>query len=301
MNATDHRKKKKWILVDGHNLAFRCFYGVPAMTRSDGFQTNAIFGYARTLMRLEDKYSPDAVCVFFDTDGSAMRKNILSTYKSNRKKMPDELVGQLDWMKKLALAFGYYVEANVGIEADDLIGSFAKKIADNGELAYIASADKDFAQCVSGNVFQLLPPTSAGKSSSWQLLDENGIIAKFGVQSCQIIDYLSLIGDAADNIGGLTGVGPKTAAKWLSEFGSIEGIYSNIQAIRPDRFRKTLLDSREILLRNRRLIALQEIANFQLPYAEIRCFQRDAEDLLNELELHSILREFRAKKQKTLF
>jgi DNA polymerase-1 len=271
------------------------------MTRSDGLHTNAIFGYTRTLMRLESEYKPDAICVFFDTDGSAMRKDILSTYKSNRKKMPDELATQLDWLKKLALAFGYYVEANAGIEADDLIGSFARKVAASGELAYIASADKDFAQCISGNVFQLLPPARASKSSNWQLLDEAGVRAKFGVKSCQIVDYLSLVGDVADNIDGLPGVGPKMAAKWLSKFGSIGEIYDNLSAIKPDRFQKILLENREILRRNRRLVTLQDVANFQLPCAEIRRNQQDTEDLLGELELHSILREFRSREQRTLF
>jgi DNA polymerase-1 len=292
--------EKKWILVDGHNLAFRCFYGIPAMARTDGFPTNAIFGYTRTLMRLEGYHKPDAICVFFDTDGSATRRKILSTYKANRKKMPDELVLQLDWMKKISLAFGYYVEAISGIEADDLIGSFAKKIAESGELAYIASSDKDFAQCLSKNIFQLLPPASTGKSSDWQLLDEFGVHEKFGVQSRQIIDYLSLVGDSADNVGGLPGVGPKTATKWLSRFGSIENIYENISEIQPERFQKILIENGEILSRNRRLIKLQEI-EFQLPYAEIRPNSREIEDLLGELELHSILRDLRTRNQRTLF
>jgi DNA polymerase-1 len=297
----DTERMKKWILVDGCNLAFRCFYGVPTMTRRDGMHTNAIFGYVRTLMRLEISYEPDAICVFFDTGGSSMRREILSTYKANRKKMPDELVPQFDWMKRIAVALGYYVEMSGGFEADDLINSFAKKIAEHGELAYIASADKDFAQCVSGNIFQLLPPNSAKKSAKWQLLDGSGVLAKFGVFTAQIIDYLSLMGDAADNIKGLPGVGPKTAAKWLSSFGSIRNIYENIGEIKPERFQRTLLDGTEILSRNQHLIKLQDIADFQLPYAEMRPNVQDVEILLDELELHSILREFRSKNQRTLF
>ncbi|MDR1255577.1 MAG: hypothetical protein LBJ94_01440 [Puniceicoccales bacterium] len=299
MRATN--TKKKWILVDGHNLAFRCFYGVPTMTRSDGLHTNAIFGYVRTLMRLESCHAPDAICVFFDTGGSAVRKEILSTYKANRKKMPDELAAQLDWMAKLALALGYYVEASSGIEADDLIGSCARKISANNECAYIASSDKDFAQCISENIFQLLPPAGAGKPSDWQLLDEAGVYEKFGVQNHQIVDYLSLVGDGADNIDGLAGVGPKTAVKWLSRFGSIENIYGNVAKIQPERFQKILLENREILLRNQRLIKLQDIANFSLPCAEIRPNSSEVEGLLGALEFHSILRDFRANSQRTLF
>jgi DNA polymerase-1 len=293
-------RKKRWILVDGHNLAFRCFYGIPTMMRADGLHTNAVFGYIKTLMRLENHHRPDAICVFFDTNGSAVRKEILSTYKANRKKMPDELAIQLDWMKKASLALGHYVEASSGIEADDLIGSFAKKIAENGELAYIASSDKDFAQCLSENVFQLLPPISTDRSSHWRLLDKSGVYAKFGVQNYQIVDYLSLIGDGADNIDGLLGVGPKTAAKWLSHFDSIENIYDNLFQIRPERFQKVLLESKEILSRNRRLIRLQNIIDFKLPFTEIRPNLQEIENLLSELELYSILREFRSANQQTL-
>ncbi|MDR2435880.1 MAG: 5'-3' exonuclease, partial [Puniceicoccales bacterium] len=293
-------RKKKWILVDGHNLAFRCFYGIPTMARADGLHTNAIFGYIRALMRLESHHKPDAICVFFDTDGSAVRREVLSTYKANRKKMPNELATQLDWMKKASLALGHYVEASSGIEADDLIGSFARKIAENGELAYIASSDKDFVQCLSESIFQLLPPTSADRSSEWRLLDKSGVYAKFGVRQHQIIDYLSLTGDSADNIDGLPGVGPKTAAKWLSHFDSIESIYDNLSEIHPERFQKILLEGREMLLRNRRLIRLQDIADFKLPCAEIRPDFREIENLLGELELHSILRDLRAANQQTL-
>jgi DNA polymerase-1 len=270
------------------------------MTRTDGFHTNAIFGYIRTLMRLESHHEPNAICAFFDADGSAVRREILSTYKANRKKMPSELAAQLDWMKKASLAFGHYVEASSGIEADDLIGSFARKIAENGELAYIASSDKDFAKCLSESIFQLLPPTSADRSSDWRLLDKSGVYAKFGVRQHQIVDYLSLTGDSADNIDGLPGVGPKTAAKWLSHFDSIEGIYDNLSEVQPERFQKILLEGREILLRNRRLIKLQDITDFKLPYAEIRPNFQEIENLLDELELHSILRDFRIANQQTL-
>jgi DNA polymerase-1 len=120
------------------------------------------------------------------------------------------------------------------------------------------------------------------------------------VQQHQIIDYLSLTGDGTDNIDGLPGVGPKTAAKWLACFDSIEDIYGNLSEIRPERFQKILLEGQEILLRNRRLIRLQDITDFKLPYAEIRPNFQEIENSLSELELHSILRDFRAANQQTL-
>ncbi len=301
MEPMNIQNKKKWILVDGHNLAFRCFYGVPTMTRSDGLHVNAIYGFIRTLMKLESYYSPDAICVFFDTDGSATRKQILSSYKANRKKTPIELIEQLKRLPPLIISMGYYVDQHSGIEADDLIGMYAKKISAAGELAFIASADKDFAQCISENIFQLLPPNSQSKSSNWKILDPSGVVEKYGLQVEQIIDYLSLIGDSADNIGGIPGVGPKTATKWLSELQSIDKIYDHLEKIRPDRFQKILLEYKENVYRNKRLITLQEYGDFKLPIAEYRPNIIELEKQLEELELYSILREIRKKGQQTLF
>lgn len=295
------QNKKKWLLIDGHNLAFRCFYGVPMMTRLDGTQINAIFGFIRTLMRLEDTYKPDAICVFFDTDGSTVRKELLSTYKANRKKMPTELITQIQQIPALVLSMGYYIDQHTGIEADDLIGNYAKKIAEEDEIAYIASADKDFAQCISNNIFQLLPPISGSKSSNWRLLDAEGVFEKYGLRVEQIIDYLSLIGDSADNIKGVPGVGPKTATKWLSSLQSIENIYDNLGEIHPKRFQNILLENKETVYRNKRLIKLQEYTDLKLPIAECKPNLDEFERQLKELELYSILRELKNKNQKTLF
>ncbi|MDE6432555.1 MAG: 5'-3' exonuclease [Opitutales bacterium] len=295
------QNKKKWILVDGHNLAFRCFYGVPDMTRSDGLHVNAIYGFIRTLMKLNSTYTPDAICVFFDTDGSKVRKHELSTYKANRKKMPVELVEQIQILPSLVISMGYYVDQHSGIEADDLIGMYAKKIANEDEIAYIASADKDFAQCISKNVFQLLPPVSKSKTSNWKLLDHNGVIEKYGLRPDQMVDYLALIGDSADNIDGIPGVGPKTATKWLKELGTIESIYDNITKISPIRFQDILLANKELVYRNQRLITLQEYNDFNLPSAEHKPDMLAFEKQLQEIGLFSIAREIRKENQRELF
>lgn len=297
----DIQNKKKWILVDGHNLAFRCFYGVPKMTRKDGMPINAIYGFIRTLMKFESTYQPDAICVFFDTDGSKERKGILSTYKANRKKMPAELIDQIKRIPAIILSMGYYINQHNGIEADDLIGTYAKKIDKEDEIAYIASADKDFAQCISNNIFQLLPPTGKSKSSNWKILDSTGVIEKYGVRADQIVDYLSLIGDSADNIDGVPGVGHKIASKWLSEFQSINKIYNMIEKILPTRFKNILIEKKDTVYRNKRLITLQEYSNDQLPLAEHNPDLDELQKQLQELELFSILRAIKEKNQCLLF
>ena len=271
------------------------------MTRHDGLHVNAIHGFVQTLMRLDANYSPDAVCIFFDTDGSEARKHELSTYKANRKKMPTELIEQIHLLPELIISMGYYIDQHSGVEADDLIGTYADKIAAADEIAYIASADKDFTQCISKNIFQLLPPNAKSKSPSWRLLDFDGVVEKYGLRPDQMVDYLSLIGDSADNIVGVPGVGPKTATKWLSELQSVESIYENLEKIAPSRFQGILLANKEIVHRNQRLITLQKYDDFKLPYAERKPDLDTFEKQLEELGLFSILRTLRKQNQQTLF
>jgi DNA polymerase-1 len=280
--------KGTWLLVDGHNLAFRCFYGVPRMTTADGTPVNAIHGWVRSLWRLEDTISPDAVCVFFDSGGSTARKNILSSYKANRKAMPNELKGQLEYMNLLSIAHGYYVIARECVEADDLLFSFAERVKACGETAYIASGDKDFAQCVGQNVFQMFPPTSESKGS-WRTLDRGGIREKFGVFPEQIVDYLSLVGDASDNIPGVEGIGEKRAGALLNQFETADNLLRNVDKIPSKKIRDSLSKSSDIIARNRSLIALQNIESIILPEAKINGSPADILTLLKTLQLNSLL------------
>ncbi|MDR1413514.1 MAG: hypothetical protein LBI56_01060 [Puniceicoccales bacterium] len=282
------KNKKTWLLVDGHNLAFRCFYGVPKMTTSDGLQVNAIHGWVRSIWKLEDIISPDAVCVFFDLGGSNARKNILSTYKANRKEMPSELKQQLEYLGLLSVAHGYYVVSKEGVEADDLLFTFAKKISANGEVAYIASGDKDFAQCIGESIFQMMPQVAETKGS-WRIVDRDGVREKFGVFPEQIVDYLSLLGDAADNIPGVSGIGAKGAEKLLNQFGTIDNLLANLDKVLSGKIRKSLQDSGELIARNRKLIALQDSLDFNLPEAKIYRTSEEICKLLEALQLKSLL------------
>jgi DNA polymerase-1 len=282
------KNKKVWLLVDGHNLAFRCFYGVPKMTTTEGLQINAIHGWIRSIWKLEDMISPDGICVFFDLGGSSARKNILSTYKANRKETPIELKQQLKYLDLLSIAQGYYVIAREGVEADDLLAAFARKVSASGEVAYIASGDKDFAQCVGGNIFQILPQAADAKGT-WRILDRDGIKERFGIFPEQVVDYLSLLGDAADNIPGVPGVGAKGAEKFLNQFGNIDNLLANADKISSEKIRKSLLDSGELIARNRKLIALQSSFEFNLPEAKIRKSSEDIFSLLKMLQLKSLL------------
>jgi DNA polymerase I len=247
----------KILLCDGHNLAFRAFYGIRELSRSDGFPTNMVHGWLRSFWKLEDDYAPDQIWVFFDKGGSKRREEILPSYKANRGLPPDGFSEQLDWVKRLTTALGYGWREQEGLEADDLIATAVHKKSDDQNDLLIVSSDKDLSQLVSLNTKQLLPPPTANPKLGWRLLDEAGVKDKFGVSPSGILDYLSIIGDQSDNIPGLPGVGPKTALKWMTEHGNLESIIENAGRLTPKRFCSLVYEKRSDLLRNRDLIRLE--------------------------------------------
>lgn len=230
----------KWLLVDGYNMAFRAFYGMPELTRTDGFPTGALHGWVKTLWKLQDQERPDGMVVFFDLGGSQHRLALHPEYKAQRKETPEPLEKQIPVIKELTRAMGLVGVELDGIESDDLLADAARRLAGDGHDVLIVSADKDFAQCVNDRIKILLPPPTANPKLGWRVLDAAGVQEKFGVPPAQIAEYLALIGDTSDNIPGVDGVGPKTAAKWFAEFGTLEGILAAAGNLKPERFREAL-------------------------------------------------------------
>lgn len=247
----------KWLLLDGFNLTFRSFYAIPELARSDGFPTNALHGWVKTVWYLQDSQKPDHIAAFFDLEGSAVRQALMPEYKIHRKEMPDSLRVQIPWVKKITAAMGIPVIEKAGVEADDILASAAVKLAEEGHEVLIVSADKDMAQVIRPGISQLLPPPTVNLKLGWRVLDEEGVFKKFGVRTDQIVDYLSLIGDASDNIPGLEGVGPKTAAKWIAEYGSLEGIIDKVNYIMPARFQVLIPERVDLLRKNVQMIKLR--------------------------------------------
>ena len=270
----------KYLLIDGFNLTFRSYYAVPELSRADGFPTNAMHGWVRAMWKLEDIEKPDAIIVFFDLEGSAARLEIFPEYKANRGETPETLIPQIPWLKEISRAMGFTVIEQAGIEADDLLGAAAVKLAKQGHDAIMVSADKDLAQCVQSGVSQLLPPPTANPKVGWRRLDEDGVEKKFGVTASQIPDYLALIGDTSDNIPGIQGVGPKTAVKWLKEYGSLEQIIAKKNYILPARFQPKIDAGQEQLKVNLQLVTLDLSHDQELPEG----IKVDAQRLLGILE-----------------
>jgi DNA polymerase-1 len=246
----------KWLLVDGFNMAFRAFYGMPELTRADGFPTGALHGWVKTMWRLQDQEKPHAMVVFFDLGGSQDRLALHPEYKAQRKETPEALEKQIPVIKELTRAMGLVGVELDGVESDDLLAAQARSLAKAGHDVLIVSADKDFAQCVDERIKILLPPPTANPKIGWRVLDPAGVGEKFGVPPAQIAEYLALIGDTSDNIPGISGVGPKTAVKWFQEFQSLEGIIAHAAELKPERFRETVAREADKLRLNLKLTTL---------------------------------------------
>jgi DNA polymerase-1 len=247
----------KWLLFDGYNLAFRAFYGMPELTRADGFPTGALHGWVKTLWRLLDDHRPEGALVFFDLGGAQDRLALLPEYKAQRQETPEPLEKQIPVIKELTRAMGLVGVELDGVESDDLLAAQARMLANAGHEVLIVSADKDFAQCVDERVKILLPPPTANPKLGWRLMDAAGVVEKFGVPPERIADFLALVGDTSDNIPGIDGCGPKTATKWLTEFGSLEGVIAAAGSLKPERFREQVAARADDLRRNLKLTTLR--------------------------------------------
>ncbi len=290
----------RWLLIDGFNLVFRSHF---AMERSnlrrpsDQFPTGALHGWMKSLQDLREGEQPDRCAVFFDLGGSDRHLEVLPEYKAQRDETPEDIVLQLPEIKRLTKLLGFQVFEQRGVEADDLIATAVRILSERGDVCMIVSADKDFGQCVGGPVTQLAPPPTANPALGWRRLDPAAVTEKFGVPPARIADYLALVGDASDNIPGLKGVGPKTAVKWLTEYGDLEGVLSAADALQPERFREQVKAEAERIRGNLRLVTFRTDFHFD-PGSPVAEDVAGVEAFLAEMEMHSTLRRYQSKRGK---
>ncbi|HET8699933.1 MAG TPA: DNA polymerase I, partial [Gammaproteobacteria bacterium] len=206
---------KPLVLVDGSSYLYRAFHALPALSTARGEPTGAVLGVVNMLYKLLDDYAPESMAVVFDAPGRTFRDDMFAEYKANRTPMPDELRAQIEPLLETIEAMGIPLLRVEGVEADDVIGTLARQASAAGQTTVISTGDKDLAQLVDEHV--RLVNTMDGSA-----LDRDGVLAKFGVAPEQMIDYLALVGDSSDNIPGVPGVGPKTAAKWLQQYRDLD-------------------------------------------------------------------------------
>ncbi len=219
-------KKDTFILVDGSSYLFRAYHALPPLTNSKGQPTGAIHGVVAMIRKLINEYQPEYMAVIFDAKGKTFRNDLYPEYKANRPPMPDDLREQIEPLHTIIRAMGLPLLVINNVEADDVIGTLATQASKLDMHTIISTSDKDMAQLVKDNVHLINTMSNGG------LMDAAGVKTKFGVQPDQIIDYLTLMGDSVDNIPGVPKVGPKTAAKWINEHGSLDAIIQNADQIK---------------------------------------------------------------------
>lgn len=224
----------KLLILDGNSVINRAFFGVRPLTTRDGLYTNAIYGFLNILEHMEREEQPDAVCVAFDLHGPTFRHLRYDGYKATRHGMPDELAQQMPVMKQVLTAMNIPIYACQGWEADDVVGTVGKICGNNGWQCVIVTGDRDNLQLIDEHVRVKLVITKGGQTTS-TLYDEAKFREEYGFAPKKLIDLKALMGDSSDNIPGVAGVGAKTAAQLLKEFGSLDGVYENLESasIRP--------------------------------------------------------------------
>lgn len=239
------------LLVDGHGYAYRAYHAIRSLRGPDGSPTNAIYGFVKMMGRLHHLLQPTHQAVVWDGGLAAERQAALPEYKQQRPPMPPELDQQLPGIMAWLEAMRCASLLESGVEADDWIAALAQQAAGAGWQVVIASSDKDFMQLVGGQVGLFNPNDRTEKI--WTADD---VRQRTGVSPGQIVDWLSLVGDSSDNIPGVPGVGPKTAADLLRQFGSVDALYERLQQLPSAKLRDSLRQSEAAVRRNQRLIRL---------------------------------------------
>ena len=287
----------KLLLIDGHYYVYRSFFAIPNLSNSKGEPTNAIFGFTKTLRLMVKHLQPDLGAVFWDEGMPERRVKLQPAYKETRKEMPKPMVPQLDFIQKLTPLLGFRNISLPNTEADDLIGCYAIAACKRAEMEVVlATNDKDLYQLVGPcvRVYTTTKAELASPKDAFTLLGEDQVSAKWEVPPNLIGDVLALAGDSVDNIPGV-GLGRKTAAALIREFGGLESLLANIDKVKSARTREKLMNSREQILENRKMVDLDCHLELPVPIDQLR-IEPDYPDLIRALEqceFKSLLQEVR--------
>ena len=286
-------ERKQLILVDGSGYVFRAFHALPPMNTSRGLPTQAVYGFIRMLLKLLKDVRPSHIAIVFDSPKRTFRDDLFADYKANRSEAPNDLVVQIPYIHRAVDAFRIKSLMIEGFEADDVIGTLAKRAAKEDFVVTLITADKDFMQLVGPHV------------TLWDTMRDRRIGARevrdrFGVEPSALVDIQALTGDTIDNIKGVPGVGEKTAAALVQKFGSVKGIYENLEHIEESGIRGAkkvgglLTEHRAAVDLARKLVRIETDMELKVEPDEFAWHGVDekvAADLLRELEFDSILRE----------
>ena len=285
---------EKILLIDGHSILNRAFYGIPDLTNSEGRHTGAVYGFLNILFRILDEEKPDYLTVAFDVHEPTFRHKIYSQYKGTRKPMPSELREQVPLIQEMLTAMGIKIVSKGGYEADDLLGTLARKSEQKGMDVTILSGDRDLLQLATEKVMIRLPKTSKGKTTIEDFHGEQ-VLEKYQVTPPQIIDLKALMGDSADNIPGIPGVGEKTATKLIVQYGSIENAHDHLEEIKPNKAKESLRDHYDLAQLSKTLATINTDSPLEYDYLEARLgnlYTQEAFQLCKRLEFKNLLSRF---------
>lgn len=277
---------KPLILVDGSSYLYRAFHAMPSLMNSQGLPTGAVYGVINMLRRLIKDFEPENMAMVFDAKGKTFRDELYPEYKANRPPMPDELREQIAPLHAIVEAMGLPMLIIDGVEADDVIGTLARQATELGMDCVVSTGDKDMAQLVNKHVTLM-------NTMDNSTLDPQGVVDKFGIPPERIVDYLALVGDSVDNIPGVPKVGPKTAVKWLTEYGNLDDIISNADAVK-GKVGENLRDSLEQLPLSHELATIKCDVPLDFGPKELKVQAADTErlkTLFSDLEFKTWLSE----------
>ena len=285
---------KKLVLIDGHSILNRAFYGLPMLTNSEGTHTNAVYGFLNILFKILEEEKPDFLAVAFDVHAKTFRHKMYEAYKGTRKPMPEELREQVPLMKEVLRAMHVEILEKEGFEADDVLGTLARKAEAEGIEVALVSGDRDLLQIASDHVKIRIPKTKMGRTEIEDYYAAD-VKEKLQVTPTQFIELKALMGDTADNIPGVPKVGEKTATELMLAYGSIDGIYAHLDEISKKSIRETLAANRELADLSKVLATIKTDCDLSLDYEKAKAegyFTPEAYTLFKKLEFKNMLSRF---------
>lgn len=292
----------KLLLIDGNSIMNRAFYGIPDMTTNDGRHTNAIYGFLNIILKVIEEEQATHICVAFDLKKKTFRHEMYEAYKGTRKGMPEELHEQMPRIKEILQAMHIRIVEQEGFEADDLIGTLSKKGEREGFAVTILSGDRDLLQLATDTVLVRIPKTKHGKTEVEDYYAKN-VVETYGVTPLIFIDMKGLMGDTSDNIPGVPGIGEKTAAKLLAEYGDLDGVYAAVDSMKASKMKQNLIENKDLAYLSKTLATIKLDCPIPFEFSEATYhdpFNAKAYTLFEDLELKSFYKRFSVEKKEEL-
>ncbi|PWT93971.1 MAG: DNA polymerase I [Acidobacteria bacterium] len=285
-------KKPRLYLVDGNGYIYRAFFALPKLTNSKGLPSNALYGFTTMIRKLCTEEKPDYIGVVFDAKEKTFRHDSYDAYKEDRRPMPDDLVQQIPYTRRICEVLGLPVLEKPGFEADDVIATLMEECRKEDLVGVVVTSDKDLLQLVDGNIFTLDP------MKDYFVYDRSAVEEKWGVPPDKIVELLSIMGDSIDNIPGVKGIGPKGALELIQKFGTVENLIANLDQIEKKSHRQKIEECRKDLLLSKDLVQLRKDVPLDLKIQNLKAghaHTEEARKLFLDLEFYSIMNDFLMK------